>query len=214
MAGTRGAAGRGAGAGARGCGGGAAGQAAKRAAGKGAGGEEREEKSNRGVHTEAQRAVLEAAFARESQPNEQQKKALGEQTGLTQRQVRNWFQNRRQRNRGRAETRHAAILKAHNTKLVREVGRVREVNETLTVENRLLRSECRKAHAHLQDLQEAAERLLPAYYDAKISAREVKHKASSQAKKKARKRERSPQEASPAPPATRGGPKRARRAAG
>ena len=169
---------------------------------------------DRSGHTAAQRAVLEAAFARESQPNEQQKKALGDQTGLSQRQVRNWFQNRRQRNRGRAETRQAAILKRDNTKLVREVSRVQGVNEALAVENRLLRSECRKAHAHLQDLQEVAERLLPAYYDAKISAREVKQKASARGRKRECLPESSPPEASPASPARRGGAKRARRAAG
>ena len=178
--------------------------------------DEREEQGERrGVHTEEQRAVLEAAFARESQPNEQQKKALGDQTGLSQRQVRNWFQNRRQRNRGRAETRQAAVLKRDNTKLVREVSRVQGVNEALAVENRLLRSECRKAHAHLQDLQEVAERLLPAYYDAKISAREVKQKASARGRKRERLPQSSPPEASPASPqARRGRAKRARRAAG
>ena len=162
-------------------------------------------------HTAAQRAVLEAAFARESLPNEQQKKAIGLQTGLSQRQVRNWFQNRRMRNKSRAESRQSKILKAQHTKLKQAVDAVRGANGALAVENRLLQSECRKALAHLQDLQDAVERLLPAYYDVKITAREAQQTS------RERKRDRpqsSPPEASPAPPAGRGRAKRAKRAAG
>jgi len=126
-------------------------------------------------HTDPQRKLLEAAFARESQPNEQQKKAIAEQTGLSARQVRNWFQNRRQRLKGRALNRQATSLADINEDLVARVQRHQRTNSELDTENRLLRCQARKARAHLEDLQDIVEHhLLPGYYDAKARAQAKK----------------------------------------
>ena len=83
-------------------------------------------------YTEYQVRKLEDFFIDYPNPDEKQRKELGQELGLKLSQVRFWFQNRRTRVKTRHERRENGFLKAENERLRTENMRYREAFDTST----------------------------------------------------------------------------------
>ena len=112
----------------------------------------------------AARRFLEAAFNQEPNPSEEQRQAFAAQLNLTKKQVRNWFQNKRQRLKGRATQHHNSKLASANEDLAEEYAELKIRNREAERENKVLRAQIKKLAAKLEDLQDSTSLLLIQYY--------------------------------------------------
>ena len=121
-------------------------------------------KTKSGRFDKAQRSFLEAAFNQEPNPSEEQRQAFAAQLNLTEKQVRNWFQNKRQRLKGRATQHHNSKLASANEDLAEEYAELKVRNTEAERENKVLRAQIKKLAAKLEDLQDSTSLLLIQYY--------------------------------------------------
>ena len=121
-------------------------------------------KTKSGRFDKAQRSFLEAAFNQEPNPSEEQRQAFAAQLNLTEKQVRNWFQNKRQRLKGRATQHHNSKLASANEDLAEEYAELKIRNREAERENKVLRAQIKKLAAKLEDLQDSTSLLLIQYY--------------------------------------------------
>lgn len=105
-----------------------------------------------------QRAYLEAAWREDSSPKLPQRTALGAFLKLSERQVRNWFGNRRRHRRVAEEKDSHLALNQANASLQEALEAAAKRSGELETENKQLRAELQTAEVAFADLRESSSR--------------------------------------------------------
>eukprot|EP00216_Chloropicon_sp_CCMP2111_P004681 CAMPEP_0198234014 /NCGR_PEP_ID=MMETSP1446-20131203/98_1 /TAXON_ID=1461542 ORGANISM="Unidentified sp, Strain CCMP2111" /NCGR_SAMPLE_ID=MMETSP1446 /ASSEMBLY_ACC=CAM_ASM_001112 /LENGTH=193 /DNA_ID=CAMNT_0043914735 /DNA_START=296 /DNA_END=877 /DNA_ORIENTATION=- len=119
----------------------------------------------RSKYSDYQVGILSSAYDLCSRPTDKQRRDLGAAINLNVKQIKTWFQNRRQRQRGVYQEAENDHLKRENNNLAEDIhwGRVR--SKMFEVENEGLRAELNRKKSKLEDLQRTTASLLQSYRD-------------------------------------------------
>merc|ERR1712072_644106 len=104
-------------------------------------------------YTKYQVAVLSSAYSMCTKPSRSQHKRLSDSVGLTERQSKIWFQNKRQRQRNAISMSQNDSLKEEITEMAENLQDIKYRSNILEIENQYLNSDLKKKTAQLEELQ-------------------------------------------------------------
>mmetsp|Transcript_30869 Transcript_30869/g.66283 ORF Transcript_30869/g.66283 Transcript_30869/m.66283 type:complete len:178 (+) Transcript_30869:175-708(+) len=104
-------------------------------------------------YTKYQVAVLSAAYKMCTKPSRSQHKRLSDALGLTERQSKIWFQNKRQRQRNAISMSQNDTLKEEISEMVESLQDAKYRSNILEIENQGLNSDLKRKAAQLEELE-------------------------------------------------------------
>jgi len=104
-------------------------------------------------YTKYQVAVLSCAYKMCTKPSRSQHKRLSDSVGLTERQSKIWFQNKRQRQRNAISMSQNDTLKEEINEMAESLQDIKYRSNILEIENQYLNSDLKKKTAQLEELQ-------------------------------------------------------------
>lgn len=104
-------------------------------------------------YTKYQVAVLSAAYKMCTKPSRSQHKRLSDALGLTERQSKIWFQNKRQRQRNAISMSQNDTLKEEISEMVESLQDAKYRSNILEIENQGLNSDLKRKTAQLEELE-------------------------------------------------------------
>ncbi len=104
-------------------------------------------------YTKYQVAVLLAAYKLCTKPSRSQHKRLSDSLGLTERQSKIWFQNKRQRQRNAISMSQNDTLKEEISEMVESLQDAKYRSNILEIENQGLNSDLKRKAAQLEELE-------------------------------------------------------------
>ena len=119
--------------------------------------------TNKARYTNYQIKILTAAYELSTKPDEKQRANLGHAVGLTERQIKIWFQNRRQRQRGYNQDAENEVLKRENDAIFADLEAIRHRNRMLELENGEIQANLNRKRSQLEDLRRKTTELLQMY---------------------------------------------------